>query len=142
MTVRESLGDLWGHFSKNHSFEMSSDFKKVCLISENEEADKACVLIALEDLEKSDILKSKIVHEKRYFILNKPLSSFEQTVAMKAHIADLVAKKINSFCKMINDDTDLCDPASINENDLKNLVYIINWYENQLEKVDKPDKKD
>ena len=142
MTVRESLGDLWRHFSKNHSFEMSSDFRKVCPISENEEVDRACILIALEDLEKSEILKSKIVHEKRYFILSKSLSSFEQTFTISAHIADLIAKKINLFCKMINDDTDLCDPVSINEKDLKNLVYIISWYENQLENIDKSDKKD
>ena len=65
-----------------------------------------------------------MINEDKYYILARPLESFEQSVNLSYTTAFMVAHALNEFCETIQDYTDAADVGNICEKDIKNLVIL------------------
>lgn len=124
MTVTDCTNSLFLWFQQNDSFEISEDFNKVILLSEDKGRDSAALELALERLETAELIKSKEMGEKKYWILNKSFNNFESTVSIDATLSSEIAEDINQFCEIIGDDTDKCDSSNITSKDIQNLLFM------------------
>jgi hypothetical protein len=124
MTILDATSLLFGWFKDNDSFESSKDFSKLVLVTDNPQRDKAAVILALENLQESEILKKKELDEKVYWILNKPFETYEQTVNVSPVLAASIAKVVNDYCEYLEDQTEMVDPTNIKEKDIQNMLYI------------------
>ena len=132
MTVQEASNYLFEWFEKNDNFEISKDLKKVVTILDNQEADTIAFKIALENLQEANLLSSKEYAEKTYYILEKHMDGFQQSVDVGPLTARFLAAEINEFCTIIDDQTDSAEIANIQEKDVRNLVHIIQFYKQKL----------
>ena len=136
MTILDASNKLLEWFVKNDTFCLTSipngkdDFNKIVLITERPDVDRAAFLAALDEIEKIGVIKKKSVDYNNYWILVKPLDSYEQTVTISGTTASIVAQIINQFCDVFKDDVDRCDAGRICEKDVKNLTNIINYLVN------------
>ena len=129
MTITDAVNDLFKFFTnEGNAFEISRDFHKIVIISEEPEQHKATILCALKKLEETDIVRSETYQDKTYYILVKSLESYEQTVTIRGAVAFDVGKEINEACEIIGDDTDYCDYTGLTERDIANLVNVIKLY--------------
>lgn len=128
MTISEATLKLYEWFLKNDSF-CETDFISVISISETPEADRAAVLGALKELENSTILKKisfspKGSKEVDYWILTKKLALLSQSVELSAKTAFYISEIINKYCDTFNIESERCDPSSISEKDIQNVIKI------------------
>jgi len=126
MTVLEGSNELYKWFSENDSFCLEKDFIKIISITETPERDRATMLCALENFEKSELVSSSQIDDKRYWVIEKPFHSYAQSVSISPELALTLAGIINNFCEIVDNETDYCDTANIEEKDIKNLIYIAN----------------
>lgn len=120
MTILEASNKLIEYFAQNTHFEIGSDFKKVCLISDTD-ADEAAILIALEEMSKNNFVSRKEVGGKTFWILFKPLALQTQEVTISLVTALGMAETINKF---INNDNEKVNPLNISEQDIVNLITV------------------
>jgi hypothetical protein len=106
-------------FLKNDYFNIDEHFKNVCLISDTD-ADKAALILALEELEKEKIILKKEFDKKEFWVLVSPLLNREQKIPSSLMTNLAIAQKVNS----INNNSH-CNPFSISENDLQTLLLAI-----------------
>ena len=132
MTVQEASNHLFEWFEKNDNFEITKDLKKVVTILDNEEADTIAFKIALEDLEEAKLLASKEYGDRKFYILDKHMDSFQQSIELGPFTAKFLSGEINEFCSLIDDQTDVCQTSNIVEKDIRNLVHIIQFYKQKL----------
>jgi len=125
MTILETKLKLYDWFEKNHSFEIERDAVKFLSIVEEPEACRAAVLIALKEFVNIGFAKVETWEDKEYYILEKPLDSYEQTVTLNSQTARYVSEMINTFCEVLDDRRDVCDPLGVREKDIQNLCNII-----------------
>jgi len=139
MTVFEAYSKLWTYFKENDSFIMKDDYTKMDKISETPTRDRGAVQAALDDWVKSELLTVQEQPEwgsdksdlKKIYILKKPLDSNEQSIAVHPNLATYVMTEINSFCELIEDRTDWCDPMDLGSKDILNLIHILNFYKSK-----------
>lgn len=149
MTIQEIRVKFFEWFEEHDSFEIKRDFLSFSSIVEDPEEMRAGTIEALKDLEEYKFVRGceididKELYEakegepldeaecRKYYILLKPMSSFEQTVSLGAGTSRYVAETINNFCDYIGDHRDFADPAEIKEKDIQNLVHIISMMEKQ-----------
>ena len=124
MTILEASEVLFKWFAENDYFEMEEDFIQVNPITETKEKDKAALSLALEELERNELVGSKEVEGKMCWILKKPFTAFEQSVSITPSTALGLSQVVNTACEAIGDDTDLCDPAHIEEKDIRSLLLL------------------
>jgi hypothetical protein len=124
MTILEASEVLFKWFAENDYFEMEEDFLQVNPITETKEKDKAALSLALEELERNDLVGSKETEGKTCWILKKPFAAYEQSVTITPPTALGLSQIVNSACESIGDDTDLCDPANIAEKDIRSLLLL------------------
>ena len=133
MTVIDARSSLFSWFETNDSFCLERDTSKLILIHDGEDGEKkACVLAALSDFIEADLLSKSTYGDKDFFFLKRPFSSLEQTVSLNAVVATSVSEEVNRFCTLIDDSRDYCDPTSIQERDIGNLVNIIKFYRGEF----------
>tara|TARA_R100000008_G_C3495073_1_gene120707 strand:+ start:280 stop:684 length:405 start_codon:yes stop_codon:yes gene_type:complete len=125
MTVLDACVEIFKWFQKNHSFEVEKDFKKIFLISENQEVDKATLLAALDSVEKQKIITKVELDGSPIYVLNRPLASLEQDVKIDYETATKVSEVINKFCHTIDDHKDVSDPLLITQKDIFNLAILV-----------------
>ena len=126
MTILEASERLFKWFSENDYFDMEFDFIRVNPITETKEKDIAALTLALEDLEKNDLIGSKTIDDKTCWILKKPFAAYEQNITLTPPTSMALSQIINTACEAIGDDTDLCDPANVQEKDVRNLLLLFN----------------
>ena len=126
MTTLEASGYLYEWFSINDSFCMEDNFMKVITITETPNEDKVAFLCALKSFEESGMIDSEFDPDKhrKYWILKKSFLSYTQNVDISPDTALKMSQLINVFCEKMQMDTDKCDPSSIQENDIKNIMFI------------------
>jgi hypothetical protein len=132
MTIQDASNELFTWFEKSDSFEMGRDLKKVIPIFENEEETIITFRVALEKLEEMQLVASKDYGDKKYYILEKHMDAFQQSVEVGPWTAKFVAGEINEFCNIIEDKTDLCQTSSIQEKDIRNLVHVVHFYKQRV----------
>ncbi len=137
MTVLDTCVSLYKWFENRHSFDTDKDFKSIFLISENEEVDKALLLIALQKLEEQKVISSVDIGDKILYVLNRSLDAVEQEVKIDAATATKVASVINGFCDQIDDHKDVADPSKILQKDIFHLALILEaWQEEKKNIID------
>lgn len=124
MTVLDAANKLLDFYQKNDSFNIERNYQDLILISDSPEDAKIAINLALEDLEKNDIIKCFSAGKSKTYILKKPLNNYDQNVLVGGITANMVAKIINDFCDRIKDKRDYCDARSITEKDIRNLIFL------------------
>jgi hypothetical protein len=124
VTITEASNKLLEYFSKNTFFSFEENYQDLIILSENPESTKIAFILALDDLEKSELLKSHQIGKRKVYILKKPLNSYDQNVTISGFTSSLIAKVINDFCDQIKDQKDYCDAKFISEKDIRNLVFL------------------
>lgn len=134
MTIQEASNQLFEWFEKEDSFEISRDIKKIVPIFDlgQEEVVTIAFRIALEKLEEALLVCSKEYGDKKYYILDKHMDSFQQSIDLGPWTAKFLANEINEFCHLVDDNTDLCQTSSIQEKDIRNLVHIVAFYKQKV----------
>lgn len=135
MTIVEAANKLIDFFSKSDSFCIEDNYNDLINISNTPDEDKIAILLALEDLEKNDLIKGHLTGKKKVFILKKPFESFDQNITINGFTCGMIGKIINDFCDKIKDKRDYCDVKNINEKDIRNLIFLASM--NTTDKNDK-----
>ena len=120
MNVLEASNKLFEWFSENDSVNIKRDFSKILPDEEQSEENVACLTAALQDFATNEHIK----YNNNYWILKKPFSSFEQSVALNPATALSIAHLINGFCEVVGDNLDYCDASNITEKDINNVIII------------------
>lgn len=128
MTVFDASIILYNWFGENDTFCMEDNFQQAVLLTENEEADTATLSAALKQFEEGALVVMESCKNKKYYILKKPLDSLDQDVTITHPLALKMALQINTFCAQIKDFQDTCDPSGIQQRDLYNLTFIIDYF--------------
>ncbi len=126
MTVLDANNLIFEWFMNHDSFVIERDFNNLVTIVEDEEETKVVIKMALKELYDAKLIK--ICEDEKYYILSKSFGSYQQSPEISSFVSNYVAKEINDFCDLIQDNTDQCDPANLTEKDLKNLCHIIDFY--------------
>lgn len=79
----------------------------------------------LQELEKSDIVRNLSSDNAIWYVLVRPLSTFEQTVSLGYSTCLDVSELINTFFKSTNNLNQLADAGNITERDIQKLMFII-----------------
>jgi len=127
---------LYEWFGSKDSFIMEKDFKKIILVSEEQERDRASLLCALDSLEKYEVIQSSVLNpgaaeEQKVWTLSRPLESMSQNLELTYDLAGMVATVINDFGTAIGRKDGVCDPSQINADNIRDLVFITNFYLNE-----------
>ena len=138
MTIAEACSSLFSWFSENEHFEMSKNYKELLIITDDEQREKSTISLALKRLEEINIIsKLNIKPSREMWVLEKGLDNYEQKIEISGLAAGNIASIINKTCDVIGDYQDLCNPLSINEKDINNLIFICQkLYEHSSEKKD------
>jgi len=145
MTILESSQLLLKYFGNSTSFEMGADYKKLLIIADKpEESIKASLILALQDFEKAGVVRSYEMvgknDSKRYWVLNKPFSSYDQSISIDLNLAIMVADIINGYSEKIKSTEYLSDPLNINKTDVEKLAIISKFLLDLAGSVEKDDK--
>ena len=126
MTITEASTQLYKWFSENDTFSIEKDFMKVIPITEEPNRDKVAFKCALGRLKEVGMINEDFSPDDhaQYWVLNKSFLTFEQNVTVSPELAITISDIINKFCEVTANEIDVCDPTSIEEKDLKNLIYI------------------
>ena len=130
MTLNDASDKLLEYFLTNDTFDMEADFKKIVLLTEDENLDKAIVVGALELLEKNTLLTrvSKIDElgdKKEVFLLVKDLRTLTQTVVLPGHLCEEIAAILNQFSQVFEDESLSCKPLAIEPFNIQKLVDLV-----------------
>lgn len=136
MTIVEAANRLLEFFNKKESFSIEDDLKDVILISEDPDLDKMTFSLALEDLEKADMIKCFTAGKKKTYILKKPLNAYDQSVVLSGLTCNMIAHVINNFCDKIKDKRDYCEARNISEKDIRNLAFLAELATSKKEDLD------
>lgn len=126
MTSLDASTQLYKWFIENDSFCLIEDFIRIVTISNTPERDKAAFRAALKEFEKAEIVSLNVVNNVEYWVLKKAFSSFNQNVPVSPELALTISTIINKFCTITKNTNDICDPLSLEEKDIKNLIFISN----------------
>lgn len=129
MSIVEASQYLLKWFGSNHSFELNRDYKKLLIVSEDDEqAIKAAINIALSEFETAKVIKShefeNKTERKKYWILNKPFSAYDQSVTLDLNTCINISDIINAYCEKIKNFQYVSDPLNIQSLDVQKLAYI------------------
>ena len=67
MTILEAVNKLLEHFIKKDSFNLDIDYANLMNIYESPDEDKISFILALEDMEKNDFIKSHQIGKKKIY---------------------------------------------------------------------------
>jgi hypothetical protein len=124
VNVIESYQLLLEYFNTNTVFNIKKNRKEAILVSDNEAEENASLTCALKEMEKAGILRSCTIENEQYWVLFKSIESFNQTIELSGLVCAGIASVINDICDKLERTSEKCDPSSISEKDLKNLIYL------------------
>lgn len=135
MTIANANQKLFEYLKTNDSVFLSNskkkdDFLKIVTISESEERDRVALLLSLRGFEQRGILKKS--DNEEFWILVKPLESYDQQITLDYDSIASISGIINKFCESNADKTDVCDLLDIRQKDIKNLILITLHFINRI----------
>lgn len=131
MNLLETSNKLFEFFLTRDCFVIDENLKDIVTITDDPERDKACILGSLRTLEKIECVTEVEMNNKSYWFLNRPAESLEQEVTLHGPTSQMIADIINNFSAVIEDKTDVCDSKSIEEKDIRSLIFITNYFISQ-----------
>jgi hypothetical protein len=126
-TIVEYVVLLLNYFENNSIFELSNYRQLLGITDKDPDQEKTMVLLALQELEKNDVIRSLVNKKNQIWALFKPLSSVNQNLDIGYSLASKIAETINYYCHEFKTMTDFCDPKNIKEKDILNLLVVINY---------------
>jgi hypothetical protein len=126
-TIVEYVVLLLNYFENNSIFELSNYRQLLGITDKDPDQEKTMVLLALQELEKNDVIRSLVNKKNQIWALFKPLSSVNQNLDISYSLASKIAETINHYCYEFKNTTDFCDPKNIKEKDILNLLVVINY---------------
>ena len=75
-----------------------------------------------------ELIKKAQVDESEIWVLQRDYLTVEQDVKVSADTALAISEVVNNFCKIVDDYKDECNPSSIQEKDIQNLVHISSYF--------------
>ena len=138
MTILEASGHLYNWFIERDTFCMEKDFLSLITITEHPNQDKATVLCGLKKMKEMGLIEDEFSPDdhRQYWVLNKSLSSYEQSITISPKLALTISDIINKFCQNTGNTVDMCDPAEVREKDIQNLIFIANILINGEKDID------
>src|ERR1017187_3260455 len=118
MNVIEARQSVLKFFEKEDCINVDDDFKKLVLISLEEERDKAAIYLALKGLETIGVIASSTVGEKIWWVLSRPLITLPQTIELSYNTARFITDIVNNYCEAKKDTMNLADVSNIKEKDI------------------------
>jgi len=125
MTVFDASVMLFGWFSENDSFSIDMVDRLVGK-PEASKSDVSAIQCGLERLQKMGMISESTVDLDRVWVLEKSFKTQEQQVKISAETCNTIARVVNAFCEVINNEADKCDPLEISEADIQNLLFLTN----------------
>ena len=125
---------IFNYFNKGaFKIILPDDLKYLNPASENELADIEILKIALQSFEENGLVKKQEYKDGRQskiiYILEKPLTSFEQSVYISGTTAGYIT---NTIQKLSNNNQHNCNPLKIEEKDiLEILTLLVQTFDNQ-----------
>jgi len=134
---------LYAWFAEHHSFCLSTDEKKLLDGLRRKKFERkeelAAIKCALKQLENLDMIGSSTVEDDQVWVLKKGFETLNQTIELSSETCLSVSLIVNGFCEVVGNKTDKCDPKSITEGDVKNLLFVASYLmDNNPETSDKP----
>tara|TARA_Y100000310_G_C20505270_1_gene726087 strand:- start:2 stop:427 length:426 start_codon:yes stop_codon:yes gene_type:complete len=135
MTVNDASLLLYEWFSRQDSFSLKSDYRKLILLSEEPEAHKAAVICALKQFEAMEIIKSATVEgnvelngagKEEIWVLVKKYSSMDQTISISPQTAIGIHAVATAYYDTLGLSSEECDVLSIQEGDIASVVSAFN----------------
>lgn len=124
MTILEASSLIWKWFSTHDTFS-EDNLKEIVLVSEDYGVDWAIFVGALNELEKTGILRKVTISQpgkarviKELWVLFKKFNTYEQTVLLSADTCLTVAEVINSIGDTFEEDGWQSNPTDIKEIDI------------------------
>jgi len=126
MTVLEASMNLYQWFLEHDTFsDTGKDFISLMEISDTPDEDKAAYYCALRQLEEQQMISFyKDASNQKMWILQRDLQQCDQELKINYLTAMQMAHVINSFCDVMKNEQNKCNPAQITEEDLRSLVFI------------------
>ena len=129
MTVFEASIKLYGWFSENDSFCMPNHYHSIMEAkgTHRNKDSEAALVCALTQFEKMDIVSQATVKDQKVWVLQRNFLTVDQTISLSADTCLSVAELINTFCEIIGNETDKCNPAEVNEDNIKGLIILCTY---------------
>jgi hypothetical protein len=89
----------------------------------NRKEEVSAIKCGLEELKAMNLVSSSEVEGKEVWVLKKGFNSIAQTVEMTPETCLSMSQIVNGFCDMLGNDKDRVDPSTIEEKDIKNLIF-------------------
>tara|TARA_Y100001963_G_scaffold129009_1_gene183854 strand:+ start:1015 stop:1425 length:411 start_codon:yes stop_codon:yes gene_type:complete len=131
MTVFEASIKLYGWFSDHDTFCMASDHKELTKGEKRQDNIEASLQCALKDLERLELISKAECKGEDVWVLKRNYLTVEQEVKLTADTCLAISEMINTFCDVIKDEQDKCNPAEIEEKDIKSLIFICTYFIDQ-----------
>ena len=128
MTIFDASLKLYGWFSEHDSFSLDTDEKKLLSDVKRKKFERkeelAAIKCALNELCKMEVIEVANIDESDVWVLKKNFQTLTQNLSLTPETSLSVAQIINGFCEAFSMDTEKADPKSLNEQDIKNLVFV------------------
>ena len=126
MTVLEASMNLYQWFLEHDSFsDTGKDFISLMEISDTPDEDKAAYYCALRQLEEQQMVSFyKGNKNQKMWILQRNLQQCDQEIKINYLTAMQMGHVINSFCEVMKNEQNKCNPSQITEEDIRSLVFI------------------
>ena len=126
MTVLEASINLYQWFLEHDSFsDTGKDFISLMEISDTPDEDKAAYYCALRQLEEQQMVSFyRGNKDQKMWILQRDLQQCDQDLKINYLTAMQMSHVINSFCEVMKNEQNKCNPAQITEEDIRSLVFI------------------
>jgi len=131
LTIIDCVVKLIRFFSEKTVFNLNKDYRDLLGVTGNDcKEDKVLVELGLDELEQNNVIKKSVINKEIVAFLKKPIDNIDQQILLSYQTANNVAEKINFYCNFFKNNRDYCNPVSLKEKDIANLINIISYYEN------------
>ena len=126
MTVLEASINLYQWFLEHDTFsDTGKDFITLMEISDTPDEDKAAYYCALRQLEEQQMVSFyRGKKDQKMWILQRDLQQCDQEIKINHLTAMQMSAVINSFCEVMKNEQNKCNPAQVTEEDIRSLVFI------------------
>ena len=124
MTVFEASVKLYEWFAEHDSFNLQKELNALTGKQIKNKEVAAAVKCGLKDLQTMNMVDSAEIGGEEVWVLKKNFHTLEQTVSLSADTCNSINHIVTAFCEIIGNETEKPDPSNIQEQDIKNLIFV------------------
>lgn len=127
MTILEISSKLLEWFKIHDSFELKADYEKLLPlhVSETPNADKATVLLGLEELVLANAIKKTTLNKTDFYVLLRPFDQMTQTITLNAGTCLAITDIIKKAAEQLDRKDILINPLNFTENDIITAIGLL-----------------